>query len=413
MTQDCHGKVLASVGAIEREGLGGPVFAVNGKAGTPFSPAALWAGPLTVSASPAVAFTIACVRDYVVFGHRRRHLLRKYIIGFVAGALLGLAFSAPAAATASEPITFNFTDKCDYVEIVVINNSASAVEYTLATTIIPDAFGELDFTLPAGGTKTHQWTLLPGHGIRATSPALAAPIHFAWVSPCGHPLVPPNFTPDCQGNVLAIAGWTSDRQSDLAVFAVNGKRRTPFSRWAKHTEIIAGLKVGDEISFLIPALSDPNEWVTWHVWTYAISSGCAYVPPATLTATCAGINVKMVNTDLAGKLTITRNDDPRLNTSYQVAQGESLDVDLPMVSGIAVAYWWRPGLPAGEPPLSGLLEYAKPQACDAPPSNGGGGGQLPTTGTQSWILLAGGGLLLLVGGALFLLGRRRSRIPVA
>ena len=39
MIQDCLGKVLATVGAIEQAGLGRPVFAVNGRPGRRFSPA--------------------------------------------------------------------------------------------------------------------------------------------------------------------------------------------------------------------------------------------------------------------------------------------------------------------------------------------------------------------------------------
>lgn len=329
--------------------------------------------------------------------------MRRIFIGFVAGALLALGFSMPAAA-AADPLTFEFTDGCGYIDTKVTNNSTDPVQYKLATIFRDFAFdmGPLDFTLAAGATKTHRWLVRFHHGVRASSPALTAQIDHLYeqTAACNTLWPQPGLLQDCDGTGLAQIAPINHPELGKPVFAVNGKPGTPFSPSESHSEFFSGLKAGDVIAFLVPALTEPHELVTWYEPKYVDSPKCGHMPPVTVTPTCDGINVKTVNTEQASELEIYSPGGRK----FQLAEGAALDQDVAAQNGDLVIIWWNQSWDreTGTKPTAALTRYAKPASC-------GANGQLPTTGAPTWTLVSAGGLLLLLGGALFMLTRKRRR----
>lgn len=338
--------------------------------------------------------------------------MRHRIVGLVAGVLLIFCFSAPASASTgsglADPITFTFTDGCAYVDVVVTNNSTGPVDYALQMVMIgvPGAMDPVSFTLPAAGTKTHRWLVRMQHGIQATSPVLSAPILHQYQAPngdCG-PFMPlPRFFQDCHGTGLVrIPPITHPGLGNL-VLTRNAARDRTLAPGVGHEAFFSGLRHGDKITLQVPAVTEPYELTTWYVYTYEDNYRCAEVPPVTVTPTCTGINVKTVNTKERSELRVVSPGD----RTYSLAQGEALNVDLPMNDGEAVVIWWfQPWDMAGPKPAVALFKYAKPQECAAAPAPGNGG-NLPTTGAPTWMLASAGGLLLIIGVVLFGLTRRR------
>jgi LPXTG-motif cell wall-anchored protein len=341
--------------------------------------------------------------------------VRKSFVGLAAGMMLALGslgFQAPAAA-ASDPITFTFTDGCGYLETTVTNNTAEPVRYQLATIISGFSFamGPLDFTIAGGATTTHRWMLRFHHGVRASSPALAASVDHLWDSSktgCSALWPQPLMQQDCGGKVLAMTREIPEASGmGRPRFAVNGKPGTPFTPSEPHVELIEGLHNGDVVSFLMPALSDGKELVTWYETKI---EQCAGMPPVTVTLSCTDeeVNVKTVNTGAAERdLQIVYP----VQKTITLAAGQAFDETFAVAAGAPILIFWGPeGFETGPDAAAAVGIYAKPQSCDAPPP--AGGGQLPTTGTPTWLLASAGGLLLLLGAAVFALTRRRPE-PIA
>jgi len=293
--------------------------------------------------------------------------VRRLLFGLVAGMVLALGFSTPTAATAVDPLTFEFIDGCGYIETKVTNNSARRVHYSLATIIsgFPTAMGPVDFRLAGRATRTHRWLVRFHHGVRASSSAIPADIDHLYnnADPACNVLWPqPLMIQDCHGKVLATVGAIEQAGLGGLVFAVNGRAGKPFSPTEPHKEIIEGLKIGDVVSFQVPALTKPHELVTWYQTRIQDSPLCGGMPPVTVTYTCTGVNVNTVNT--GAEVRALQLVSP-VQRDVPLAPGQALNEDLPAIPGASVLIFWEPpGFETGFNPAAVVGIYAQPGGCD-------------------------------------------------